>query len=214
MADIAEVVGGTIGSVSFAASAAVASILPLCAELDAFIGVTLGPLQADLTAQFRASADFALNASLGITTPFLSVQLVLQALVSLQGALQASLALPSIALTASVDVSASLALTAALGIKLGLLNAAVKAMLVLKIGAVELAGQIGGVLSAGPVVLVEFGGLGTTTLAGNGANIAGLFATGLSLGGGILPLEIAEGYILVTKAPAAKAGLDFILRGI
>lgn len=214
MADIAEVGGGTLGSVNFAAAAAVASLLPLCAQLDAFIGVTFGPLQADLTAQFRASTDFSINASLGITTPFLSAQLVLQALVSLQGALQASLVLPSIALTASVDVSATLALTAALGIKLGLLNAAVKAMLVLKIGAVELAGQIGASLSAGPVILVEFGGLGGTTLAGNGANIAGLFATGLVSAGGILPLEIAEGYILVTKAPAAKVGLDFILRGI
>lgn len=214
MPDISEIGGGTLGSVSFAASAAVASLLPLCAEIDAFIGITLGPLQADLTAQFTASTSFALNASLAITNPFLSAQLVLQALISLQGALQASLALPSIALTVSADVSASLALSAALSVKLGLLNAAVKAMLAVKIGSVELAGRIGASLSAGPVILVEFGALGATSLAGNGANIAGLFGTGLVSAGGILPFEATSGFILVTKNPSAKAGLDFVLRGL
>jgi hypothetical protein len=212
MADIAEVGGGTLGSVNFGAAAAVAALLPLTAEIDAFIGVTLGPLQADLTAQFRASADFSIRANLALTSPFLSASLVLQALVSLQGALQASLQLPSIAF-GGIDVSASVALSAALEVKLGLLNAAVKAMLAVKIPAVELAARLGVALSAGPVILVEFGGLGATTLAGNGANIATLFGTGLTSAGGINPLEFAEGYIFVTKVPGVKAALDLMFIG-
>jgi hypothetical protein len=213
LSDIHEVGGGTLASVNFAAAGAVAALLPLCAELDAFIGVTLGPLQADLTAQFTAAANFSIRANLAITSPFLSATLVLQALASLQGALQASLALPSIAF-GGVDVSASLALSAALKIKLGLLNAAIKAMLAVKIPAVDLAGRIGAALTAGPVILVEFGSAGTSTLVGAGADIAGLFATGLTSAGGIHPLEAAEGYIFVTKVPGVRVAMDFMFRGI
>jgi hypothetical protein len=209
-----EIAGGTLGSLNFAAAAVVGTLLPLCAELDAFIGISLGPITADLQAQFHASLDFSLNASLGISNPFLSIQLALSAIAQLQAALQASLALPTITIGINANITAAASLAAALEIKLGLLNAAVKALLVLKIGAVELAGIVSAKLSAGPAVLVEFGSAGTSTLAMNGADINTLFASGLSLGGGISPFDTSFGYILVTKAPAAKAGLDFILRGI
>jgi hypothetical protein len=212
--DAVEIAGGTLGSLNFAAAAVVGSLLPLCAEIDAFIGINIGPLTADLQAQFHASLDFSLNATIGISNPFLSVQLALSAIVQLQAALQAALVLPSITIGINAGITAAASLAAALEIKLGLLNAAVKALLVLKIGSVELAGLVAARLSAGPAVLVEFGGAGASTLAMNGADINTLFASGLSLGGGISPFDTSFGYILVTKAPAAKAGLDFILRGI
>lgn len=212
--DISEIAGGTLGTLNFGAAAAVASLLPLCAELDAFIGVQIGPLTADVTAQFQASLDFSVNAALSISNPFAAIQAVLAAVIQLQGSLQAALALPSISIGVDANITAAATLAGALEIKLGLLNAAVSALLALKIGAVELAGQISGSLSAGPAILLEFGALGGSTLATAGADIATKFASGLSLGGGINPFDISFGYILVTKAPAAKAGLDFILRGI
>lgn len=214
MANPVEIAGGTVGEVNFAAAAAATALLPLCAELDLFLGLQLGPLTASLQAQFSASLDFSLNASLGLTLPTLSIELVLQALVQLQASLQASLTLPSISLSLDAGVSASAALAASLELKLGLLNASISALLALKLAAVELAAQIAGSLSAGPVVLLEFGAAGPTTLAQNGADIAGAFASGLSMGGGIAPFDTTLGYILVTKAPTAKVGLDFILRGI
>lgn len=214
MANPVEITGGTVGQVNFAAAAAAGALLPLCAELDAFLGLQIGPLTASLQAQFSAALDFSLNAGLAITSPTLSVTLVLQALAQLQASLQASLALPSIALSLDAGVSASIALAAALEVRLGLLNASISALLALKMGAVELAAQMAGSLSAGPIVLLEFGETVPTTLAQNGVDIAAKFASGLSLGGGVSPTDVTLGYILVTKAPAAKVGLDFILRGI
>lgn len=212
--DINEITGGTVGSVSFAAAAAVNSLLPLCAELDVFIGAQIGPLIADLQAQYRASLDFSVNASLALINPFQIIQDVLRAVIQLQASLQASLALPAIGLGVNANITAAATLAAALEIRLGLLNAAIKALIALKIGALNLAGIIAGKLSAGPVVLLEFGALGASTLAVAGTDIATKFGSGLTLGGGISPVDISFGYILVTKAPVAKAGLDFVLRGI
>jgi len=214
MANPTEVAGGTVGELNFAAAGAAALLLPFCAELDAFLSIQLGPLTASLTAQFAASLDFSLNASLGLTLPTLSVELVLQALAQLQASLQAALTLPGISLSLDAGVAAALELSATLELRLGLLNAAISALLALKLAAVELAAQIAGSLSAGPIVLLEFGVAAPTTLAQNGTDIAAKFSSGLSMFGTIAPADVTLGYILVTKVPAAKIGLDFILLGI
>lgn len=218
MAAVNELIGGTVGEVSFAATAAAALALPLCAELDAFLGVTFTPLQASLALQLQASLDFALDASLALQFPSVSIQGLLDAVASLQVALEAALSVgitaPGIGLSLDAGIQAAFDLAATLELKLGLLDLAVKAMLAIKIPAVELAAQIQASLSAGPVVLLDFGVSAPTTLQTGGTDIAAKFASGISLGGGIAPGEVALGYILVTKVPAAQASLDFILRGI
>jgi hypothetical protein len=208
---VTEIAGGTLGSINFTAQAAVGFLNPFGAQVDAFFGATLGPLQADLTAQLNASLAAAASISISIGNPLANLQAALAAVGQLQAAITAALALPPINIAASGQLSATLALAAALEAKLGLLDIAVKALLAIKIPAVELAANAVAELGAGPAILLEFTG---GTLSAHGTAIQALFNSGLSLGGGITPGDTAFGYILVTKAPVAKSGLDFVLRGI
>lgn len=207
-----EIAGGTLGSVNVGLAAAVGFINPLGAQLDAFLGLTLGPLQAEISAQLNA--NLAVQASLGLSIgdPLVALRAALAAVAQLQAAIEASIAFP-ININANAQLSATAALAGALSAKLGLLDAAVKALLAIKIPALEAAATLGATLSAGPIVLMEFSG---GTLAAHGTAISAAFNAGV--GSTVLPPldvinpgDLSFGYILVTKNPIAFGALTAVL---
>jgi hypothetical protein len=209
-----ELAGGTVGEVNFGLAAAVGFLNPLGAQLDAFLAATLGPLTADLQAQYSATLQAQASIALSIGDPFAALTLALAAVGQLQAAIQAALAFPPITIAASGQLSATAALAGALQLKLGLLDAAISAMIAIKIPALQAAANLGAQLSAGPIVLMEVDAL---TLAAAGAEIQTAFSTGV--GGSVLPPgdEILPGdgpvtaFILVTKNPVAAAALSAVL---
>lgn len=214
--DAIEVAGGTLGEINFAATAAIGFLNPLALQIDAFIGVSLGPLQADLSAQLSGALSAAASLSLNVSNPILSLQIALSALAQLQVMLAAaiaagaSLALPSVSVGFSLSATLSLAL--ALEVKLGLLDIAIKALLRIKIPAIAFVANASLALSAGPAILVEFEG---ATLADAGTEIASLFAAGVSYNGDTInPTDPVFGYVLVTKDSVAKAGMDYVFQGL
>ena len=218
MSAVNEVAGGTLGELNFAASAAAALMLPLSAELDAFLNISLGPLSASLQLQLSASLDFALDASLGLTLPTISLQLLLDASIALQAAIQAALAvgftMPGISFSLDASIAASLDLAASLQLQLGLLDLQIQAMLAIKIPVIELAAQIQASVSAGPLILLE---MTSAPLATLGTDIAAKFASGVTFGpNSIGPGDTAFGYMFVAKGPnlSVAAGLDFLFLGI
>jgi hypothetical protein len=203
-----EVATGTVGDVNFAAAAAVGFINPLGAQIDAFLGATLGPFQAELQAQLQANIDVGIGLGLSITNPFASLEAVLIAIANLQAAISAGLTLPAIQLNAELTANADL--IAGLEIKLGILDLAVQALLNIKIPALGLAADATAALAGPGVVLLE---MTPNTLAAHGAEINNLFGvTGIT---GIAPGDTGVvGYILVAKTPGIKASFDFIFQGI
>lgn len=216
MPSVTTIKAGSLGELNFAANAAIGFLYPLSAQVDAFLAATLGPLTADLTAQLNASLAAVAQIGIGISNPLLSLQLAVQAVAQLQTALQAALAFPTINVTAEASLSAAASLAAALEVKLGLLNAAVKALLAIKLPIAGFMGDLAGNLSAGPAFLVELDIGASGTLEQLGADIAAQFATGLTYGPyDIFPTDVdIKGYMFVTKAPGVKGGLDFMLQGI
>ena len=202
--------GGTLGQFNIGLAAAIPIINPLSAQLDALIGFGLGPLQADLAAQFNASVALQATLTLQVSDPTASLQLAIAALAQLQAALVAALTLPSINMSLSAELGASVALAAALAIKLGGIKVLIEAALSVKIAAIELAARMAAALGAGPVYIVTFHG---DPLSVTGGSIAAKFSTGLSDGSvtPLLPGDVVDGVILVTKDPSASAALSAII---
>ena len=200
-----EVGSGTLGDVNFAANAAVGFLNPLGAQIDAFLGATLGPLQVQLNAQLNAAIEATLGFNIAIANPFASLDAVLAAIAQLQAAISAGLTLPAIQLNA--ELSASAEVIASVSALLGILDIAVQAMLKVKIPALQLAAKVN--LALPGVVLLE---MTSNTLAAHGAEINSLFSGGIT---GIGPADTGVvGYVLVAKTPGAKGSMDFIFQGI
>lgn len=212
---VTELVGGTVGEVNVGLAASLGFLNPLGAQLDAFLAVNLGPLQADLAAQLDAALALTASITLEITDPLAAIRAALQAVLELQAALTAALALPPINVDIGADLSVAASLVAALEVKLGLLNVAIDAMLAIKIPALQLAGNLNAALSAGPIILAELNG---QTLAEYCDDMA---VNGLEYPDGsplppsdplrIEPYQSCFGYLLITKDPAAFAALGLVL---
>lgn len=209
-----EIAGGTVGEVNPALTLAAGFLNPLGAQIDAFLAATLGPLQADISAQLNANLQVQASLGLSIGNPFLSLQLALSAIGQLQAAIQAALAFPPITIEANAQLSATAALAGALSAKLGLLDVAVQAILKIKIPALQAAANINANLSAGPIVLME---ATSPTLSGAGADIQSAFNVGV--GGAVLPPPDVIGpsdgpittFLMITKDPGAAAALTAVL---
>lgn len=200
----------TVGELNVGLAAAVGFINPLGAQLDAMLALALGPLQADLAAQFNAALAAQASISLEISNPLAALQAAIAALASLQAALSAALSLPPITLSLSAELTASAALAASLSARLGGLSILIEAALAIKLPAVKAAAALAASLGAGPVFLHTFTG---DTLAGTMTEIGG-FSSGMSDPGipanDILSGEQVSGFMFTTKNPVAFVALEAI----
>lgn len=205
---LTTVYAGTLGDVNIGLSAAVGFLYPLGAQVDALLGLGLGPLEFDLAIQFNAALAAQATLTLQIGNPLAALQLAIAAMAQLQASLQAALSLPPITLSIGAELTASAALAASLAAKLGGLKLLIEAALAVKIPAVKLAADLALALSLGDVFIQTFDG---DTLASTGSAISGSFGSGLNYGAAqILPGETVYGIILTTSVPAVYGGMQVL----
>ncbi len=198
---------GTLGDINIAATAAVGVLFPLSAQLDGLMSFALGPLQADLAAQFNAAIAAQATLTLQIGDPFAALQLALAAIAQLQAAITAALSLPPVNLSISAELTATAALVASLSVKLGLIDALLKVALKVKLQALKFTADLEAALTLPGVALVGFDG---ATVAAAGGDIQTLFNGGLGpgLGSGDGPVQ---GIIIVGKTSVSLTGsLNFL----
>lgn len=199
------------------ATAAVAFLNPMGAQLDALLSLGLGPFQASLATQFNAS--LALQASLALTLSLGDVSIIGQlkgaiaALIELQAGLSASLALglPSISLGLSAELGTAGALAAALKIQLGGIQLLIKAALAVKIPAIRAAASLSAALAVGPFFAISFSGVPLQ-------DVSGWLSSEVSGGGlsadseNLLPTDSTYGVLIFGTSPSFQAQLDAIIK--
>jgi hypothetical protein len=197
---------GTLGQINIAATAAVGVLFPLSAQLDGLMSFALGPLQADLAAQFNAAIAAQATLTLQIGDPFAALQLALAAIGQLQAAIQAALTLPPVNLSISAELTATAALVASLSAKLGLIDALLKVALKIKLQALKFTADLEAALTLPGVALCEFD---SANLATAGAEIQALFTAGIpAMGPATAPVQ---GIIIVGVTSASLTGsLNFL----
>jgi len=184
--------------VSGAASAALA-LPPLLAQLQLMLSGAfgLGPLKADLSAQFNAS----IGISVAFGDPIAALKLAISASASVIAALQASLSLgiPPI----SIQVSANIALAAALLLKIGGINLLIDLSLGVRLAGINFLAQLQAALSLGGCVLYGWSGQPF------GAALAQLGGYPFAADG-FAPADNTYGILLVTETPAAVGAFQFM----
>lgn len=196
---------GSLGSINVGLSAAVGFLFPLGAQIDALLGMGLGPLEADLAVQFNAALSASATIGLQIGNPIAALELALGAVAQLQAALQAALALPPIQLSLSAELGASAALAAALQLKLGGLQLLIQAALAIKIPAVRAAAGLQAALTGPGCFLISFTG---DTLAATGGALSGMFSSGITYGGDTIASDqVVHGIVLAVADPSVYASM-------
>ena len=199
------------------ASAAVALLNPLSAQLDALIALGLGPFQAALAAQFNAAlaaqASLSLSLAIGDFGVIAQLKAAIAALAQLQAALAGALALglPPIQLSLGAELTATAALAATLKVQLGIIQLLIKAALAIKIPALRAAADLGAALNAGPFFAISYS---DTTLSNVASWLnADVSGGGLSADGETMaPGDTVFGVLVFCKEPSAKAGFDAIIQ--
>lgn len=216
MATVDEIAGGTLGSINLAASNANIFLPALTAQIDAAIGLGLGPLKFDLAAQLNASLAAQASIALNLGNPLAAIQAALVAIAQLQASLSAALALPPIQLTLSAELSAVATLAGTLSAKLGLLDGVISAALAVKVPAINFSLGLGDALGVGPALLLGFDGISDgTTLAQVGSLIQSKFAGPITFGGDTInPGDFVSGVILLTTAAPVFTQLSILFAGL
>lgn len=214
MAYNGAVFAGALLDINAAASGSLAILNPLLAQIDfsLFGSLGLGALQANLQAQLSASLQASLDIGLGISNPYIGFAAALSGIAVLQAQITLALsgAIPAVSLEIGGQLSAMASFAALLELQIGGIEALIQAGLAVKIPAVNFAAELQASLSAGPIFVLSFE---DTPLSSVGASLAADFAAGLSLSGNsILPGENVYGIVLLTKAPAAWAGIEATMR--
>lgn len=216
MATVDEVAGGTLGSINSGLSQLNFFLPALSAQLDAAIGLGLGPLKFDLSSQLNASlaAQASITASIG--NPLDSIRLALLAVAQLQAALSAALTFPPIELSLSAELSATAALAAALSAKLGLLDGVIKAAIAVKIPAVNFSQVIGGSLDVGPAIMLTFDGISdSTSMAAIGNLIQSKLQAPVTFGGDTInPSDPVSGVLILTTASPVFGAMAALFAGL
>lgn len=198
-----------IGGINLAAAGAVTIIGPLLGTFDSLIAFGLGPLSADLLAQFNAALQAQIQISFNLTNPLAAIQATINALAHIQASLQAAINLSIPTPNILAQLSAAVSISGSFGIKLGGIQLLISAALAVKLPAVDFLAALAANLSVGPVVVASWGFHDpATTLAQTGTDIGNLFHAGL---GGLLPFDIVYGVLLVSKA-SASAGIAATMR--
>lgn len=201
----------TLGGINIGLAAGIGLLNPMLLQVDLLLTgqFGLGSLLADIQAQYAAAVSAVLQLSVSLVNPLQALQQLLMALAQLQAALSVALtfnlALPQI----SAQIGVMTALGASLAFKLGGIKALVAAGASVKIPMLRYVGQMVAALSAGPVHLIAFRG---NTLAGSGAELAAMFGGGLGPQDPLLPNDLVDGIVIVTKDPVVFQALAVILR--
>lgn len=196
MSDFQLILAGNLGQLNVGASLAVSAIIPLIAELDVAINF-IGGLKADFSVQLNAAINFQINFSNPLLTLAAAINASIQVIAGLQAAL--ALGIPPL----SVSISASIAIAAAATAKIGLLNVAIDVALgVVGVGANFLA-QLQAAIGAGPATLYGWSAIPMATLQAE-------LATHNFTADGFAPLSSVYGVMLLTAAPSAFAGMQFL----
>jgi len=178
--------------VSPVASASVAVLDPLSAQVSLALTTALEPRLSDLDAKLLS----AIAGHLQVSVPSASLAGVVKA----QAELTALLPPPMPSFFASVQVY--LDLISSLELSIAAIKVMISALLSLNASAIDLSGQISGLLAAGPVRVVSWEPPGTES-----ASVAGQLAAALDSFSGP-----TYGIMLVTQAPEAWAGIKFMLK--
>jgi len=194
-------VSGTLGEINVGARLAILGLIPLLAQIDAFLNAQfgMGALQLDYAVQLQA----ALNVHVEITDPTAlltgAIKAAAAALVQLEAALAAGLVPPSIA----IGASANLSLIAALQAKIGAINLLLDLALGVKLSALDLLAQVKGALSVGPAALYAGTGQGLSTA------LSAIAAHDYS-DAGLAPGDTVDILVIVSKAPGFYAGASVL----
>lgn len=203
----------TLGGINVGLAVGIGLMNPLLVQFDLFLTgqFGLGPLMADVQAQFNAAISAVLQLSLGLSDPLSAIRALILAMMQLQAslAIALSLGIPTVSLQIGLQIAAIAALTGALALKLGGIKALLAAGLAAKIPMVRFIGQMSAALNAGPAHLLAFTG---STLAMSGAQISAQFATGLGPPDLLHPTDLVDGIIIVTKDPAVFQALGLLLK--
>lgn len=203
----------TLGGINIGLAVGIGLINPLLLQFDLFLTgqFGLGPFLLDVQVAFNAAISAVLQLSIGISNPLAILQSLLMAMAQLQASLSVmlSFALPTVTAQIGAQIAAIAALTGALALKMGGIQALLSAGLSVKIPVVKFVGQIAGALSAGPAHLLSFTG---STLAVSGGQIAAAFTSGLGPDDPLLPTDLVDGIIIVTKDPAVFQALGLLLK--
>lgn len=216
MASVDELAGGTLGELNIGLVALNISLPALAAQLDAMIGLGMGPLKFDLSAQLNAAISAQASIALSIGDPFESIRLALQAVAQLQAALQLSLSLPPIQLTLSAELSAVAALAGTLSARLGLIEGMIRAALAVKLPAISLSDGMDGVLGVGPAILLGFDGISDgTTMAAMGNLIQSKLQSPVTFGGDTIePTDNVSGILILTTVSPVFTAMAQIFGGL
>lgn len=178
---------------------AAASILPLLAQIQLLLtgAFGLGPLKADLLAQFNAAVGF----SIAFGNPLIALKGAVAATAQILAALRAALAIGIAPPTFSV--SASLKLAATLQLKLGGINLLIDLSLGIRLAGINFLAQLNLALSLGGLQLYAWEGQDMVTTK---AQIAA-YNFGPD---GFPPLTQVYGVMLVTATPGASGSFKFL----
>jgi hypothetical protein len=203
----------SLGEINIGLMAALGFLSPLSLQLDLFISgqFGLGPLLADLQAQFSASVAAITNIQLQLFDPFAAVRALLMSVINLQASIQLAIALglPTVSLQLSAQLSAILALAASLQVKIGGIKLLMQAGINIKTPMLKFILDLKAVLSAGPVHLVTATG---STLTVTGSQISSAFGVGLGPTDPINPGDQVSVVMMVMKDPAVFAALGAIMK--
>lgn len=191
-----------LGAINVGANLAAAAILPLLAQVNLLLtgAFGLGPLKADLVAQFKAAV--AISVSFG--DPIAMLKAAIAAILNVTASLQAALALGIP--TPSIQVSASIALAAALQVKLGGINLLIDLSLGVRLKGLNFLAQLNGALSLGPATLYTWSDQPMSAFASDVAThnwtIDGYNPAD--------PLCRVSGVMIMAKDPSVYAGFSFL----
>lgn len=216
MATVDVIAGGTLGDINLGLSNANIFLPSLCAQLDAAIGLGLGPLKFDLAVQLNGALAAQASIAVSVGDPLEAIRNALLAVAQLQAALSLALSLPPIQLTLSAELSAVASLAATLSAKLGLLDGLVSAMVAAKLPAINFSSGLGDALNIGPALLLAFNGIADGTSM---STIGDLIRTKLQnpvthLGDTINPSDFTSGVLLLTTVDEVFTALNLIFSGI
>jgi|RifCSP16_1_1023843.scaffolds.fasta_scaffold00050_38 hypothetical protein len=200
----------TLGEFNVGLAAALGFLNPLGAQLDALIGLGIGPLSFDLNA--RLNALLAAQANIGLQLamdPRARLTAILTAIASLQAALAGALSL-DLGIRLTVEVGLLGAITGAISVQLGGLQLAIQAALAIKIPAMRAAARLAAHMSAGPAFLIAANG----SMNAVGADLAAeLGQSSLTYDGNTIQgFDSVIAILLFAKEPSVQVALQAIIK--
>jgi hypothetical protein len=214
MASVDEIAGGTLGELNTGLDQATVLLPALTAQIDAAIGLGLGPLKFDLGVQLNAALAATATLTLQVGNPLAALQAALAAVVQLQAAITASLALPPVQLSLGAELSAMAALAGTVSARLGAIEGIIQAALAAKLPAVQFLDGLD--LNVGPAILLGFDGISDgTQMSQIGNLIQNKLQAPVTFGGDtIQPTDNVSGVLLLTTADPVFTVMAQIFAGL